>query len=73
MMFGTMLAVVYAVPRQVVPTVCANTTCRPNPTSRARTVITPIITAARPMPCPRRRAAPRSATSGITVPVAPAL
>src|SRR5487761_790545 len=51
MMFGTMLAVVYAVPRQVVPTVCANTTCRPNPTSRASTVMTPIITAARPIPC----------------------
>ena len=72
MMFGTMLAVVYAVPRQVVPTVCANTTCRPNPTSRARTVITPIITAARPMPCPRR-AADRGATSRITAPVAPGL
>ena len=58
------------------PTVCANTTCRPNPTSRASTVMTPIITAARPMPCPRLpalAAEPRCARPSrrITAPVGP--
>jgi len=33
-----------------VPTVCANTTCRPEPDEPASTVMTPIITAARPIP-----------------------
>ena len=51
-MFGTWLAVAYAVPRQVLPTVCAKASWRPNPTSRAATVITPMRTAARPIPRP---------------------
>ena len=69
MMFGTMLAVVYAVPRHDAWTVCANTTWRPNPMTRASMVIAPISTAARPIPPPRRRALPRSATGVLTRPV----
>ena len=44
MMFGTMLAVVYAVPRHEAWTVCANTTCRPKPITRASMVMAPIST-----------------------------
>src|SRR5271165_1143903 len=58
MMFGTMFAVVYAVPRHEAWTVCANTTWRPNPMTRASIVIAPISTAARPIPPPRCRALP---------------
>ena len=64
MMLGTWLAVAYAVPRQVVPTVCAKTSWRPNPTMFDTIVITPMTTAAWPIPAPRagggqsRRVAP---------------
>ena len=68
MMFGTMFAVVYAVPRHEAWTVCANTTWRPNPITRASMVIAPISTAARPIPPPRCRALPRSATGAVTLP-----
>ena len=69
MMFGTMFAVVYAVPTHDAWTVCANTTWRPNPMTRASIVIAPIISAARPIPPPSRRALPRSATGAVTLPV----
>ena len=49
-------------------TVCANTTCRPNPITRASMVIAPISTAARPIPPTRCRALPRSATGAVTLP-----
>src|SRR6266702_5671269 len=67
MMFGTMLAVVYAVPRHEAWTVCATTTWRPNPITRPTIVIAPIRTAARPIPPPRCRALPRSATGAVTL------
>src|SRR6266571_3966505 len=50
MTFGTWLAVAYAVPRQALPTVCANTTWRPSPATLASTVRPPISAAALPMP-----------------------
>jgi hypothetical protein len=69
MMFGTMFAVVYAVPRHEAWTVCAKTTWRPKPMTRASMVIAPISTAARPIPPPRCRALPRSATGVLTRPI----
>ena len=62
-MFGTWLAVAYAVPRQFADTVCANTTWRPNPTIFDTTVIAPISMAAWPMARPGRSAAPGSAAA----------
>src|ERR1700756_5525078 len=67
MMLGTMLAVVYAVPRHEAWTVCANTTWRPNPMARASMVIAPISTAARPIPPASDRVLPRSATGVLTL------
>ena len=52
MMFGTWLAVAYAVPRQVADTVCAKTSWRPKPTMFDTMVIAPMSTAARPMAAP---------------------
>ena len=52
MMFGTWLAVAYAVPRQVADTVCAKTSWRPKPTMFDTMVIAPMSTAARPIPPP---------------------
>jgi len=52
MMFGTWLAVAYALPRQNAWTVCAKTSWRPNPTIRAAAVSDPMSTAARPIPRP---------------------
>ena len=72
MMFGTMFAVVYAVPTHEAWTVCANTTWRPNPMTRASIVIAPISSAARPIPPPSCRARPRSVTGAFTLPVRPA-
>ena len=62
MMFGTWLAVAYAVPRQWLPTVCAKTSCRPKPTTRATTVIAAMRAAARPIPRPAWRSGPASVT-----------
>ncbi len=50
MMFGRLLAVRYAVPRQLEPTVWENTTVRTRPSRRASTVSAAISAAARPMP-----------------------
>src|ERR1700761_4788464 len=66
MMFGTWLAVRYAVPTQLAPTVWANTSGRPNPTPPEMTVRTPMTAAARPRPRPGGRVAPRSATGAVT-------
>ena len=52
MMFGTWLAVAYAVPRQVADTVCAKTSWRPKPTMFDTMVIVPMSTAARAIPPP---------------------
>ncbi len=62
MMFGTWLAVAYAVPRQWLPTVCAKTSWRPKPTTRAITVMPPMSAAARPIPRPAWRSGPGSVT-----------
>ena len=59
-MFGTWLAVAYAVPRQWLPMVCAKTSWRPNPMARATTVIPPMSRAARPIPRPACRSGPGS-------------
>src|SRR5579859_3192703 len=62
MMFGTWLAVAYAVPRQWLPTVCAKTSWRPKPTTRAITVMPPMSAAARPIPRLTCRSGPGSVT-----------
>ena len=58
---GTWFAVTYAVPRQLAPTVCENTSVRTRPRIRDRIVRLATTTAPRAMPSPSRCARPGSA------------
>src|SRR5215470_15549386 len=66
MMFGTWLAVMYAEPREELPTVCANTSWRPNPMTLATAVSVPMRIAARPMLLVTWRGWPGSGSCSVT-------
>ena len=59
---GTWFAVTYAVPRQLAPTVCQNTSVRTRP--RIRDTIVRLATAAAPRRCPDRAATPDPGRQG---------
>ena len=66
---GTWFAVMYAVPRQLAPTVCENTRVRTRPRIRDSIVRLATTAAPRAMPSPRRSARPGSVGSTRPVPL----